>query len=119
LLAKQAGITPTITTVTAGDAAIAALTGPQADRVIPVPVVETHQPGRTPGQRGPGRAKAAKAGKTANAGRAPKAANAGRAPKSASGAKPAKPGTGSRSSAASISERGTRRGAGPSRHSGR
>jgi len=128
LLAKQAGITPTITTVTAGDAAIAALTGPQADRVIPVPVVETHQPGRTPGQRGPGRAKAAKAGKTANAGRAPKAASAGRAPKaasagrapkSASGAKPAKPGTGSRSSAASITERVTRRGAGPSRHSGR
>jgi len=114
LLAKQAGIAPTITAVTAGDAAIASLTGPQADRVVPVPVVETHQPSRAPGKRGPGRAKAAKAGKGASAGRSPKAA-----PKAGSGAKPGKPGTVSRSSAASISERGTRRGAGPSRHSGR
>jgi len=123
MLAKQAGIAPTITAVNAGDPAIASLTGPQADRVVPVPVVETHQPSRAPGKRGPGRAKAAKAGKGANPGRSPKAASAQRsskaAPKSGTVAKPAKPGTASRSSAASISERGTRRGSGPSRHSGR
>ncbi len=118
-LTKQAGIAPTTTSVGSGDPAIAALTGPRAELVVPVPVIEIRQPNRGPSKRGAARSKT---GKPAGAGRATKN---GAKPSAKPTAKPigktGKPASGSSraSSAAGMSERGARRGSGPSRHAGR